>query len=84
MRKLYNAGSKFAFATFMAAGASLFSFAPAAQAAALVNTFLVQFDDSTDSMVGDVFENGVNIQHVNIGGESFSSQFGLFNSVRIP
>jgi hypothetical protein len=73
MRKLYNVGSKFAFATFMAAGASLFSFAPAAQA----DTFLTQFDDSTDSMVGDVFRNGAPFQHV-IFGESITQPFGLF------
>ena len=53
---------------------------PAAQADILPTTFLVQFDDSTDNLVENVFANNVLTQTV-LGGESFSGQFMLSNSL---
>ena len=82
MRKLYNPICKFAFAMFMSAGASLVSFAPAAQA----DTFLVGIDDSTDSIVIDIFQNGMPFRVVHVGGESITGtrNFMLFNSATLP
>jgi hypothetical protein len=50
---------------------------PAAQA----TTFLVQFDDSTDNLVENVFANGAPLPPTNLGGESFSGQFMLNGSI---
>jgi hypothetical protein len=50
------------------------SLSPAAQA----TTYVIQFDDSTDNLVKNVFANGAPLSTTNLGGESFSGPFTIF------
>ena len=80
MRKIRRPMAKLMLVAALATGASLLSFAPAAQA----SSFLVQLDDLTDTIVGNTFQDGVNVQSINFGGETINNAtYTLFNSATL-